>query len=135
MNLYESLKLSLTLIFIISTSYSFSLVSAADNITLNNSSLLFNDGEINETPPISTLQDELQCYALPYGALGFVSHILTYYTITLLALQRPPWAPWRKQLHHATIDYLLAAVTLIATITITIITMVRCRNRWQFIAM
>lgn len=37
-----------------------------------------------------SLQDGIKCYGLPYGAIGFVSHILTYCTIFSLDLSRSP---------------------------------------------
>jgi hypothetical protein len=80
-----------------------------------------------------TLVQEIQCYSLPYGGIGFASHIITYYTIAMLALQRHPYAPWRRN-KHSYFDLLLAIVGLIVTIIISALTMVRCRSRWQFVA-
>ena len=59
--------------------------------------------------PGSTLKDEMLCYALPFGAIGFASHLLTYYTLHMLLAARSPWsfkeqtledghAPWSRQL-------------------------------------
>lgn len=80
-----------------------------------------------------TLIEEIQCYSLPYGGIGFASHIITYYTIAMLAMQRHPYAPWKRNTHSG-FDLFLAAVGLVGTITISALTMVRCRSRWQFIA-
>jgi hypothetical protein len=87
----------------------------------------------NPPYPHGTLIQEIQCYSLPYGGIGFASHIITYYTIAMLALQRRPYAPW---LHNkrSRLDLLLAIVGLIVTIIISAFTMIRCRSRWQFIA-
>jgi hypothetical protein len=28
-----------------------------------------------------TIADNIKCYSLPYGSIGFASHLITYYTI------------------------------------------------------
>lgn len=86
-------------------------------------------------PPYTngSLKEEIQCYSLPYGGIGFASHILTYYTITMLAFQRRPWAPWIRNTHSG-LDILLTVISLIATIIVSVLTIIRCRSRWQFIA-
>ena len=89
-----------------------------------------------KNPPYNnngSLEEEIQCYSLPYGAIGFLSHILTYYTIAVLAVQRHPWAPWKRN-KRSGLDIWLAVIGLIGTIIISTLTMVRCRSRWQFIA-
>ncbi|KAF8892900.1 hypothetical protein BD779DRAFT_1669928 [Infundibulicybe gibba] len=42
------------------------------------------------------LNEEIACYSLPYGALGFVSHFLTYYTLACLYAGRSPSGPSGK---------------------------------------
>ncbi len=80
-----------------------------------------------------TLVEEIQCYSLPYGGIGFASHILTYYTIAMLAAQRHPYAPWVRN-KHSSIDLLLAIFGLLVAIIVSSLTIVRCRSKWQFIA-
>jgi hypothetical protein len=70
--------------------------------------------------------------ALPYGAIGFVSHILTYYTIAILSIGRSPIRPWRS-LSSPNLDLALAVAGLVLGNTVTIYTMVKCRRRWQFV--
>jgi hypothetical protein len=104
---------------------------------MNDTSLThFNlNGWLHENPYTNgTLAEELQCYGLPYGGIGFASHILTYYTIIMLSYQRSPWMPWKRN-HHKWIDITLAVFGLVATIILTFLTILRCRNRWQFVAM
>lgn len=76
-----------------------------------------------------------QCYSLPYGALGFISHILTYYSVicyvrgiqplTWKALDRryPGAKKWREWL-----DRLNAVVALIIAIVIAARTMQQCAD-------
>lgn len=93
----------------------------------------FNDWLHGNPYKNGTLAEELQCYGLPYGGMGFASHILTYYTIIMLSYQRRPWMPWKKNSHRL-VDITLTICGLIATIIITVLTIIRCRNRWQFVA-
>jgi hypothetical protein len=80
-----------------------------------------------------TLRDELKCYSLPYGGIGFGSHILTYYTVIMLAAGRSPWRFKRNK--HWRFDATLSLVGLIWTAGATIFTMIRCRQRWEFVVM
>jgi hypothetical protein len=79
-----------------------------------------------------SLVEEIQCYSLPYGGIGFASHIITYYTIAMLSLQRHPYAPWIQN-KHSGFDLWLSIVGLTVTIIVSSLTMVRCRSKWQFI--
>jgi hypothetical protein len=81
----------------------------------------------------SNLKEELQCFALPYGGIGFASHILTYYTIIMLAYHRSP--VFFKLNTFWRFDIALATFSLISTIIITTLTTIRCRNRWEFICL
>ena len=79
----------------------------------------------------ATLQQELRCYALPYGAWGFGNHILTYYTVACLAYGLRPFAPWSR-ISEKKWDIALGALGLAFTVTVAVLTIVRCRNSWQF---
>lgn len=79
-----------------------------------------------------TIQQQLQCYALPYGLIGFISHLLTYLTMFLLARGRDPLFPWRF-LRHKKFNMVISAVGLVTTVVVTLLTMMRCRNGWQLI--
>ncbi|KAF8533000.1 hypothetical protein BDD12DRAFT_785072 [Trichophaea hybrida] len=77
------------------------------------------------------LNSEIQCYALPYGAIGSVSHILTYYTIVLLSMGLSPLT-WRN-LNFPKIVQFLGVTGLIVGTASASFTIVRCRHRWQFL--
>ena len=79
-----------------------------------------------------TIQEQIHCYALPFGAIGFASHILTYLTVLCLALGRSPWRPWR-QLEGHTPNLAFGILGLTITVPLTILVMVRCRNSRSFI--
>jgi hypothetical protein len=80
--------------------------------------------------PGTNPREQIQCYALPYGGLGFTTHILTYYTFIMLTLGRSPWR-W-KRLTHYRLDLTLAIAGLPFTVTPVVVTMLRCRSRWVF---
>lgn len=79
-----------------------------------------------------TFQDALQCYSLPYGIMGFLSHLLSYYTIICLITARRPLQPWRH-ITHGRLDLLEAILSMLGTTTCSILTLVRCRGEWPFI--
>ena len=83
--------------------------------------------------PGSTLKDQMQCYALPFGGIGFASHLLSYYTLFMLLAARSPWS-FRKNKHWRT-DVLLGVVGLVLTTASSIFTIIRCRGTWQFIVL
>ena len=74
----------------------------------------------------------MECYGLPYGGLGFASHILTYYTIIALAFARSPLRPWKK-LTHSRLDLWLSMIGLMGSTSVAVFTLVRCRNDWRLL--
>jgi hypothetical protein len=83
-------------------------------------------------PRSISIEDLVECYGLPYGGIGFLSHILTYYTIICVGAGQRPLAPWLR-LRHSHFDIFLAIISLIGTVVITIYTGVRCRGEWQIV--
>ena len=80
----------------------------------------------------ATLDDEIKCYSLPYGGIGFLSHVLTYWTILVLGFGRKPYWPWSR-LSAGKFDLCLSIMQLFITVAIASFTIARCRSRWQFI--
>jgi hypothetical protein len=81
-----------------------------------------------------SISDEIKCYGLPYGAIGNLSHVLTYWTLGCLFFYRTPWWPWRA-LRAGQIDLFLGIVQLLVSVGVASLTIARCRNRWQFIVL
>lgn len=75
---------------------------------------------------------EIQCYALPYGAMGIISHLLTYWTIAWTGWGKTPLWP-TKPMNNYKLDLILAITTLCTCIPIASITIHRCRLSWHFI--
>jgi len=80
---------------------------------------------------LETLTEEIQCYALPFGAIGTTSHILTLYTSLMLAHGRWPWL-WKLNT-KSTLDASLARAGLLVVLGTTIATLVKCKQRWEFV--
>jgi len=76
---------------------------------------------------------EIKCYALPYGAIGIISHLLTYWTIAWTAVGHPPLWPFHQRMKHFQLDMFLAILALCTCIPIASITMHRCRLSWHFL--
>ncbi|KAF8848145.1 hypothetical protein BDZ45DRAFT_664884 [Acephala macrosclerotiorum] len=84
--------------------------------------------------PGSTLLDEIKCYNLPFGTIGFISHLLTYYTVIMLLLQLTPLFPRPGEpLKHSIIDSILAALSIFGSVVIAAMNIFACRFRWQFV--
>jgi hypothetical protein len=95
------------------------------------------------------LQDGIKCYGLPYGAIGFVSHILTYCTIFSLDLSRSPAKlVWNiignlacfpccenvsVKLDFPWFDFTLALISLTLTVASSSLSIIRCRNEWPLV--
>jgi hypothetical protein len=75
---------------------------------------------------------EIQCYALPYGALGLISHLLTYWTIACVSWGRIPIWP-KRRIKECNYDMFLAVLALCTCIPIASITVNRCRLSWHFV--
>ncbi|KAI9883665.1 MAG: hypothetical protein M1823_004575 [Watsoniomyces obsoletus] len=80
----------------------------------------------------SSFHQELQCYLLPFGWIGVISHLLTYYQMICLGLIRSPIPPWPK-LSCGVCDLMLNTASLLATVPLAIWTIVRCRQSWELI--
>ena len=74
---------------------------------------------------------DFSCWALPYGGIGFASRLLTYYTWIMTLNVCSPWTFQANE--HWKFDMFVGLVSLPFTLTVTIITMVRCRKDWPFV--
>lgn len=79
-----------------------------------------------------TPAEKIRCYALPYGGIGFLGDLLTYYTIICLNFGKSPIWPFRE-LNKPFHSIILASVSLVATVLIHILTNIRCRQSWEFL--
>jgi len=86
----------------------------------------------NPPPENSFPSGVLHCYNLPFGALGFISHILTYYTIVCLWYNRSPLWPFHK-IAWSMLDFVLSFAGLIACIVTSAITIRNCKGTWQLL--
>lgn len=79
-----------------------------------------------------TVQEQIQCYTMPYGGIGFLSHVLTYLTVAGLAFGRSPLLPWRH-LAHKRFNILMASAGLMATVVLAALSIARCRQTWPLL--
>ncbi|KAK1975837.1 hypothetical protein LZ30DRAFT_604748 [Colletotrichum cereale] len=85
-----------------------------------------NNDTASENSPFTK---EMECYGLPYGTTGFVSHLLTYYTAITLAYNRTPLFPLKK-LNDGPQNKYLAITKRILTTAASIASIVRCVDTW-----
>jgi hypothetical protein len=79
-----------------------------------------------------TFQDGLVCYGLPYGGIGFASHIMSYWTVWCLYKSQRPTQPW-KVLSGWLFDLILGSLSLLSTLAFSILAVVSCRFNWPFV--
>jgi hypothetical protein len=86
-------------------------------------------------PDLSTLHadafSQASCYSLPYGAVGFASHLITYYTMIALILGRTPLYPWRR-LEYPISSAISGIIQFIGTTVLTCISISRCNAEEPF---
>lgn len=88
-------------------------------------------------PPTSPLDEKIQCYSLPYGAIGFAQHASTYYKMVVLGLLRRPLMPWRRLdgSNYKDWNWAMSGVQIGTNVIIAIVTSVRCGRSWGLICM
>jgi hypothetical protein len=110
-----------------------SAVVAAVNPSTSNERLLLHRSltngstSTNQTVTLNKIRDSVQCYALPYGGLGFGSHVLTYYCIVVNAYGRKPLTPWKRQ-EYQLFNVIVGFLQLIGTTISGTLTVTRCRG-------
>jgi hypothetical protein len=115
-------------LFLSSTAYASPLDRTLDAIVPRNLTTIINN-IANKSPGTA---GQIQCYSLPYGAIGFVSHILTYWTLFCIVGGRRPLMFW-KPVTGRLWGVWLTATMLVLTISISVWTIVRCREDWQLL--
>ncbi|KAF8856303.1 hypothetical protein BDZ45DRAFT_791458 [Acephala macrosclerotiorum] len=74
---------------------------------------------------------QASCYSLPYGAVGFSSHLITYYTMLALVCGRRPLWPWRR-LRYPRYSAIPGIISLIGTTAVTSISINECSSEKPF---
>jgi hypothetical protein len=87
------------------------------------------------SPDLSALHEEASiqaaCYSLPYGAVGFSSHLITYYTMIVLILGLRPLCPWRR-LEFPLSGFISGTISFIGTTIVTSVSISRCAGELPF---
>jgi hypothetical protein len=82
--------------------------------------------------PYCALQQDIECFALPYGTSEFVSDLISVFTVLMLYFGRRPSMLWSK-LEGKSLNFILAALLILGSTISTIINVVHCRHRWDLI--
>src|SRR3569833_336822 len=95
----------------------------------------------NATEAASQLEEQtnltinaIACYSLPYGGLGFTSHMLTFYTIVCLFFGHKPLCPCSR-LKYRGWNLFVGMSQLIGTTITTVLNIHSCLGEWQFVAL
>ncbi|KZP25693.1 hypothetical protein FIBSPDRAFT_379571 [Athelia psychrophila] len=89
-----------------------------------------------------------QCYSIPYGAFGFISHVLTLYTIYCSAIGKKWWMPWddvkpppqpgwiRRIFTWLIYPYraMASCINFAVTVAMSIYTIYGCRDAYRLLA-
>jgi hypothetical protein len=106
-----------------------SSANAPDSSSLGN--ILWNWVSNSTASTSDDFATQMTCYAFPYGALGFVAHLVMFYGILLSPLDKCPWNP-RKPLVHSGWDLVFGIVGFVISCIFTAITMYRCSGAKQY---
>jgi hypothetical protein len=100
---------------------------------------------LNSALPKNTgadFHDDLQCFGIPFGGLGFLSEITIYYTTIclLLNVNALPWSPFKpttfaffQPIERGWGNLLISVVAVLAVMPLGILTMIRCRTKWELV--
>jgi hypothetical protein len=75
----------------------------------------------------TAMESKFDQYSLPYGILGAISHLLTYYVILCHYYGRSPPRPW-KHLAKQPFNMCSVVISSVVSITIAVVTLTRMRE-------
>jgi len=81
--------------------------------------------------PKGDIPDILACYGIPYGGLGFLSHVLTYYTMICLACGKKPLMPWKPIKESGPFSFITCMIGTLVGVILAIYTTAKCHAYWQ----
>jgi hypothetical protein len=100
---------------------------------------------LNNTLPgnhANNFHDDLECFGVPFGALGFLSELVLLYTTCclLFGVKPSPWSPFQPKkfrffqpAERGWCNLLLGIATTITIAPLAVLTMIRCRTRWELV--
>ncbi|KAF2192800.1 hypothetical protein K469DRAFT_717395 [Zopfia rhizophila CBS 207.26] len=101
-------------------------VAAGQFRTMNNTTIA-----VSLDTQISSLHEHMQCFALPYGGIGFVMHNLANWALFYLVCDESPWR--NEPIKHAKINFYFAFLGVLGGPGIAIYNAIRCKDYWPLI--
>ncbi|KAF2731005.1 hypothetical protein EJ04DRAFT_567191 [Polyplosphaeria fusca] len=81
--------------------------------------------------PLDELRAHMQCFALPYGGIGFVIHILAYVSIFCIICHQSPWN--MRPIKRISLNCCLGILGLGGGLAMGIYSAVQCRGYWPLV--
>lgn len=81
-------------------------------------------------PQETTLEREIKSYSLPYGAVGFASHLIAFYIIVVLSKSRSPLT-WRKSTGKV-FGQIISAISITGSLSAGLMAISRCDSLDSF---
>ena len=81
--------------------------------------------------PLDGLNTHMQCFALPYGAIGFVAHLLVNWAVFYLISEESPWK--NKELQHFGTNFYFASLGMFGGFAVSLYNAYRCRHYWPLV--
>lgn len=81
--------------------------------------------------PLSQLHSQMQCFALPYGGIGFAVNFAVDWVICFILIDESPWRA--DDIRHPLMNAYFALVGLLGGLSVAIYSIVRCSTPWPFV--
>jgi len=116
------------------------LLIQASQITPQDTAAIVSDSAPLYLRDLTDTIEELKCYSLPYGAFGFISHLLSLWRIFCNVVGISTFLPWKRlkeddpkegiQYYFAV---LTAAIAVVSPPVLCILAIVRCSKQHQLV--
>jgi len=90
---------------------------------------LFGPNEITRPWP-----EEIKCYNLPYGGIGFLTHLIAFWMVIWLGLGMTPIWPVKELTNRWAIT-VIGLLSFFGAVPIVLLNILQCRARWQFVCL
>ncbi|KAF2477193.1 uncharacterized protein BDR25DRAFT_339180 [Lindgomyces ingoldianus] len=81
--------------------------------------------------PLGALHEQMQCFALPFGVIGFVMHLLANWMLFYLICDESIWRG--DTIKYPLMNFSMGSMGLLGGLGISIYNAIRCRDSWPLI--